>query len=174
MHAAPAPARMARITGLRSRRGNSILNIPRLLLLSLTSVIGACIATSTFACDEAGGIEQLKAGNYDKAYQLLSPCETRQDVSADTLIGLAILYGSRDYEGLEDRESEARAWTLLHRAALLGSLDATMEIAQLYQIGNRLIDLSPDEAKAQCLDRAAELPTDDARGKAVGKCLQER
>lgn len=141
-------------------------------MLTTGSVVLACSPASLTACNEVEGLEQLELGQYDAAYKLLAPCENRPDVSPDTLLALAVVYGVRDFPGKSDAELESRTWTLLHRAALSGSLDATIEIAQLYQVGSRLINVDPNERRSQCLDTAAELASDLMRGAAVAHCLQ--
>ena len=114
----------------------------------------------------------VQSGNLNSAFEALRACETKKNLSAETLTHLAMLYGSLDYYDLSEEEALKKVWLLLHRAAALGHKQALESVIRLYAQGEPGLSVRKSAKKQQCLERIAKTNKLD-RQKAVKKCLSK-
>ncbi len=110
-------------------------------------------ANSAFAanCDERKGVLMAQKGNVRAAFKKLESCAQKQNVSADTLMLLAELYEDPKASKLKGEEALRAAWTLKHKAAVKGNLDALIEITRAYGQGEDKRKIWPNEELHECL-----------------------
>jgi hypothetical protein len=110
-------------------------------------------ANSVFAaeCDEVKGTLMAQKGNVRAAFKKLESCSRKQNASADTLLLLAELYEDPKASRKSGEEAYRAAWSLKHKAAVKGNLDALIEITRAYGQGEAKRNIKPDEELHSCL-----------------------
>lgn len=103
-------------------------------------------------CDERKGVLMAQKGQFTAAFVMLEKCATKRNVSADTLMLLAELYENQLGSRIKGEEALMVAWSLKHKAAAKGNLDALIEITRAYgQGGDRGRKVLPNDAMHRCL-----------------------
>ena len=131
-----------------------LISIFCLLLFACSSL------ADTDECDEAGGWLEAENGEYQKAFSMLKPCEYEKEVSGKTLGALAHLYIMIGVAKTNDLDAEmaSKFYELILRASLKGEYDSLRGLASIYESGEPLLNIEPNEHIFFCLLAIADHP----------------
>ena len=138
----------------------TILDNTRLIYFATTLLISgfALHCGSAQACDDEAATAARKSGDLQLVFEILKPCESDPQASANVLFALAYFYYDDDFHS--DHSEEARrqrlllSWDLSERAALTGDEDAIMNLASMFEYGDAELGFGPEMDIADCLYNA--------------------
>lgn len=133
------------------------------------------LSAVSFAAECRPDIAQglMESGQTKAAIGVMEGCAARRNVSGETLMSLARLYEEDARTSGQSEEALLRAWSLKHKAAVNGSLDALIAITRVYANGDNDMKLESDQKRHACLVSILKKAQPDKNYKpsSVIKCL---
>ena len=159
-------------TFLKHPQMNFGLKRLRAILLFVLFVLSGC-SKDTALCEQEMGLRKYEEGDKAAAYEHLRHCETRDDITGDTLFTLAVLVDSGDfgqYASEELRNLKVSGLYLL--AALKEDRRAIRWYSEIYRLRYERDREFKHALLADCLEEAVNLENGKRRPE-VYRCLKD-
>lgn len=161
--------------GMRDLRKPMMLTMRRIRWLFAVSFVLCLVGRPVNAgdvCLEEEGHRQFEVEDWERAYEMLRPCESVPGASGTTFYRLAVLVREhRQGTFVNSSLRKAKEVGLLLLSSLEGHADGIAEFAEALEVKARVLDDADAERMANCF-RSSLTKAESTRGRHIKRCLR--